>query len=184
MWVAVATLIAVGAQIYLARQEIKLVSQDVKQNTEQFSEFLRRPRLVISVSAILQKVGPIGGQTFAIQPRVRARNVGNRVTHQIRSEVLIPLERMLDAVPPNDANVREVRGTKYLVWDDFCEGRIYPEAPPVSFNEIPGGVRNPVRLIDESRFTVLCRLYDEFGTYPKDDYGKVDVPENGWVDAR
>lgn len=166
--VAVVTLLGVGYQIYLARQELKAVNTDLANNTKQFKEFMKRPKLSANIAVITSQRNPnVGGTYFdaAVFPEVM--NAGDRAVDNCLFEMLVPANELRQGTPASEC--RDIQGTTYAVktWPEL--DRIYPNNIPLRITATTWSCKPGARLIE-----ALWRIYDNLGSYPPKEYGRVE----------
>lgn len=162
---ALSTLVVAVLQIRIAREEVELVREDLKNNRRMIDEQLRHPDL-----------RPIPGPRIQVgfyqvdQPasrnvtlRAHVTNVGERVAKHLAAEWLIPpafLENC-DQYPK-----RSVFGEEYCIFEAPFRGDLifWP-------NGVPDEMQPANLSLSLSSFTceggILLRFYDDAGTYPR-----------------
>ena len=119
--IAIATLVAVGVQMWLSWREVGYVKKDLENNQKQMDVFMRRPSLrfrgsrTIEYHAIMNHPGAQYADT--INFTLYVSNVGGRGADHHLIEILIPLEASYQhsTAAKNDPLVRDVGGKLYYV---------------------------------------------------------------------
>ena len=164
--VAIATLLAVGFQIFLAQKELHYVKQDLENNTAQFKEFLRRPDLRATVTQH-NTLPPNDDSWIHSELTINVFNHGGRLTRQFLCEVLVPTSAL--ANPPQFVSpfVREVEHSDYMVYQLPSSDVVFPNRMPKEIPRCNFGLNPRV-----GEFIALWRIYDDAGNYPKDTWGQ------------
>jgi hypothetical protein len=175
--VSVVTFLAVAAQIKIASDEVGYVKQDLLNNQRQLEEAMRRPNLIcVFLHSHRNGVG-INAQYQETTLQCSVVNTGDRLSTSYLVEVFV-LQSALRQADANAGSSRVVNNQGYRLFQATSpQGRpIYPNRMPQT--PTPAGMAFAMASGPGST-TVLWRIYDEYGTYPKDDYGRYEItPEN------
>lgn len=159
--IALATLIRVGQQIRLAREEVGYVKRDLNNNEKLLKELMRRPKLELTAALapwlllVVEEYLPVQLVMFVI-------NRGSKSAHEVMVELLVPDEVLY----PNPADPPKT----YMAKDGKPHARIEIRAPRDSVLYSNGSsVELTLNLSikpDVETFKVFYRLYDEYDIYP------------------
>lgn len=169
-WSAIAAKAAIGAVVFagltfaVAIVEVFLVSQDLKNNTEQLKEFRKRPRLGISVTCF--------GRPPNIDPYnnyVLAFLIGNEGERVARSPALDVCWIDNGTIVPHigvNIPLTMIDGLPYRLAHYNLGDIMYPHAAEYPI-ECGIRVRSAIKEIE-----ILYRAFDDVGIYPEDDYAR------------
>jgi hypothetical protein len=158
---ALATLVGVGIQIFLARREVDYVKRDLDNNEKLLKELMRRPHLELTAAPVPWLLLNIE-EYLPVQLVMIVTNRGSKSAHEIMVELLLPDE----ALHPNPADPPQT----YLDKDGKAHARIEVRAPKDTVLYSNGAsvkLTYDLRLKpDAESFTIYYRLYDEYDVYP------------------
>lgn len=164
-----ATLIGIGIATIAAAAAL----WDLIRNTNQIRELARRPKFVVTYWAARQRMqrhGPNSDEP-SINFNLDAQNIGERMTKDIKAEVLIPVAVMNEKVPDELKRTVPGRGD-YRIYEGFPRNEYFF---PFAVKKHVCGGQFFVNDKDQ-KFTALWRIYDEYGNYPQKDYGHLEFP--------
>ncbi len=161
-FVALVTLVAVGFQIYLARQEFDAVKRDLANNERLINDALRRANLHLTGVKTVYSSGNLNRQLI-----FSMRNDGDRQTNEMLVEVLIPQSAFM--LGTYNVPARDVGKVSYFVCP-FTPRTIHPNGVFIGIGEMPISARDFGAPIE-----MLWRAYGVNGRYPIVDYGKLSL---------
>ncbi len=173
LWIALATLVAVMCQILLARKELDVVREDLKNNRKMMDEAFRRPDLQAAIAVFNKIYDPneskqrVNGLEYppfyTVNMQITVSNRGKRPTGGFMLELLTPLDK---TIYRTNSEARVIDGVKYVANLNYNrEFSMYPFGNTLSYMQA-----HRFRT-DAGSVTVLWRLYDDFGQYPADGFG-------------
>jgi hypothetical protein len=168
--VAAVTLWKVNDQISIAREELGAVNQDLANNKRLIDDAFRRPYLGAKFTQQNTLSAPDGNLVHKLTAWIF--NSGQRPSFHIRCEILIPQDIIVR--PEARTLARRVDGKLYRAYG----GVTFPpgvKPDPLFPNAIPLRVEFTFatkRIDSGDGFLLLYSIYDEYGTYPKDQYGR------------
>lgn len=169
-----ATIIAVGIAVVaagLAGWALIVAINDANRNAQQFKDFMRRPNLEARhwADLSLQQHGTWCNAIVAIS----VLNNGQRLTRHFLVELLVPLT-VFERPPSTDhSEVRRIGRTDYMVYQAIVNKPFFPTNVATEVHRFNFGTKP-----DVGRFAVLWRIYDDYGIYPRDNWGQwqLDAP--------
>lgn len=172
--VAISTLAAVGCQIRIALREVDYVRKDLENSSTQITEFMRRPNLYATFeNGARERTFPSGVIAQGINFLFRAVNDGDRVSRGFLLEFLIPVPLLSGFSGTTRKEQVDGRSTECFVIQLKPGGDLYPNNVPTQ--PFSTALLTLNRLEPGQRHQCLWRLYDEFGKYPKDEFGSLEI---------
>lgn len=184
--IAICTLIAVGIQIWLGRQELDAVREDLDYNKKQVAELMRRPKLSLTMKVLeMREVltpldGPDGRPARFVKMQFTVSNSGKAVARDVYVEIFIQADHLAadfnswaeafyDLVPPT----RPIR--HYLHPDSTTYTRYGFEIPKVLY---PGNHDRDFEALfyfwpHTIQSKILWRIFDQYSSYPKNTNDEV-----------
>jgi hypothetical protein len=164
--VAVATLLAVAYQIYLARRALRNVRESMINNRRMIDDALRTPKFRASQWSEFRYPSDRRDWINAMIV-VSLANEGDKLTPAIMLELLVPQDAAYNAIPPGHPEGRTVKGVYYRVLSMQYQHVLFPNDISTEVNRFQFSIKPGIQTL-----TCLWRAYDIYGKYPQDDYGQ------------
>lgn len=166
---AALTLMRIDQQIDLAQREIALVDADLKNNQRMTDEALRRPDIEVRIELRPDNRSPSPNRYFFSQ----IRNRGSRTSHGQRVEIFVPTANGF-----SNPDLRETfEGVEFVgrIYTRFTDGAGSLYATSRWETLRPGAGLTAIPVENATAIPMYWRVYDDFGSYPKDGFQRVEV---------
>jgi hypothetical protein len=181
--IAIATLFAVGVQLFLAMREVAYVKRDLKNNETQLAELMKRPELQMTLYCqLLNPKFPVAPRELAnVQLLMSVLNVGTRTARQIMVQLEIPEATLeVDRLFSSDYRTETQDRVTYACFELAAPYDRVLWAGAFSLDL----TKELTLRANVDRLTVFYAIHDEYGRYPSEGYGRFDFTSNDLHDIR